>query len=147
MFSFRIAWFPTGNKIWNTLRRFGFSHPPWKINTWRKNSPIDELTEVIVDPSVSRSDLICILNAQVSYSVNKCTRSIRVFHDKITFTFYAWIYIKRFKIFQQKLPPSTTSWTQGIAHHQIQSWILIQIGHRGLKLKFVSCTISHLKNH
>ena len=49
------------------------------------------------------------------------------------------------------LPPSTGNWTHNTDHHWIFHWMLIQIGHRGLcyladlKLKFVSCTTSHLK--
>ena len=77
--------------------------------------------------------------------------SIQVFHDKITFTFKAKIYIKRFKKFQKV--SSSGIWTHNADHHWIKGWMLIQIGHRAmcyladLKLKFVSCTISHLKNH
>ena len=60
---------------------------------------------------------------------------------------------KGLKNFSKKLQPSTGNWTYNTDHHWISGWMLMQIDHRGLcyladlKLKFVSCTISHLKNH
>ena len=43
------------------------------------------------------------------------------------------------KYFSKKLSPSTGNWTHNIDHHQIQVWMLIQIGHRGL------CCLADLK--
>ena len=74
----------------------------------------------------------------------------RVFHVKMKFMFYAWIYIKGFQnVWAKNKVASSGTWTHSTDHYWIRRQMLIQLYQpdmcylRDLKLKFVSCTISH----